>query len=302
MDISAYSRRLILGNETEFAMSALLMARITRESGKTLSAFMALAVVMLAATVVCLLLWVGSKRRLTDLNPSHAPLEIAAISSASPAQQSRSFNSAARNATPQVLKGTASVAVDITRVTIPIRAKHNPLSPWVVPSPQDSISQQVSVKPIKAIEPPALPAAPEITYDALAANRGLASYFGELPTNIRANVAAPRRSVSGEEHAIIATLQKYSQAWSTKDLANITALRPGLSRRTVKDELNSARSIFMSIRPAAAPKIEGNRATVACVHQVNQIFDDGAQKQSPGVPMTYVLVKHGNDWLISDTR
>jgi hypothetical protein len=101
---------------------------------------------------------------------------------------------------------------------------------------------------------------------------------------------------------VIAVLTKYSQAWSEKDLADIRALRPSLERRTVKQAMAGARSISMQIRPTGAPKIEGDHATVECIHRVAQVFDDGTERQSPDVHMTYVLVKHGASWLIADSR
>jgi hypothetical protein len=108
--------------------------------------------------------------------------------------------------------------------------------------------------------------------------------------------------ISADAEAVIAALERYSNAWNAKRVAQITALRPGLPRRTVEEELSSASSIRMHIQPTSAPRIEGNRATVECIHQVDQVFKDGIEKQSPGVKMTYVLVKRGNNWLIEASR
>ena len=119
-----------------------------------------------------------------------------------------------------------------------------------------------------------------------------------LEISLNSPVATPSRDASG----VIATLERYSDAWNTKDVADITAIRPGLGRRTVKEELSSVRSIVMRIRPTSVPRIEGDRATVECIHQVDQIFKDGIEKQNPGVRMTYVLVKRDGNWLIADSR
>jgi TolA-binding protein len=107
---------------------------------------------------------------------------------------------------------------------------------------------------------------------------------------------------SREAIAVVATLKKYSDAWSAKDLDDITALRPGLGRKLAKQELSSARSIVMRIHPTSAPSIEGDRATVECIHQVDEVFTDGTEKQNHGMRMTYVLVKRGGSWLIADSR
>ncbi len=58
----------------------------------------------------------------------------------------------------------------------------------------------------------------------------------------------------------------------------------------------------MNIEPMSVPRIEGDRATVECIHQVSQVFSDGVEKQNPGMKMTYTLVKRGSNWLIEGAR
>ncbi len=98
--------------------------------------------------------------------------------------------------------------------------------------------------------------------------------------------------------AVIAVLGKYSEAWNTMQIAEITALKPGLSRRVVEQELSGARSITMRIQPTSDPRIQGNLAKVDCIHEVAQVFKDGVSKANPGIKMTYVLVRHGSTWRI----
>ncbi len=112
----------------------------------------------------------------------------------------------------------------------------------------------------------------------------------------------PEPSEEGDEDAILSTLHHYANAWATHSLQQISALRPGLDRRTIKDMLSATRSINMSVQPQSAPVIRGNRATVVCMQRVSQVFSDGAQKQSPDVQMTYTLVRHGASWIIADSR
>jgi hypothetical protein len=107
---------------------------------------------------------------------------------------------------------------------------------------------------------------------------------------------------SADTSAVLEALEKYSNAWSSRRVAQITALRPGLPRRTVQEELSSTSSITMHIQPTSAPRIQGNRATVECIHQVDQVFTDGIKKQNPGIKMTYVLVRRGASWLIEEPR
>lgn len=130
----------------------------------------------------------------------------------------------------------------------------------------------------------------------------LDSYLNTLPTAPHSIPARPRNVILHEESAVIAALQRYSQAWDGRDVSEIIAVRPSLSRRTVRDELASTRAIDMSIRPTSTPRILGDMATVECEHRVTQTFRNGVQKQLPGVRMTYVLQKQGGTWVIIDTH
>jgi hypothetical protein len=112
----------------------------------------------------------------------------------------------------------------------------------------------------------------------------------------------PFAGASADAKAVVGALAKYSAAWNTKRAANITALRPGLPRRAVQQELSSVRSITMRIQPISAPTIQGNRATVECIHQVDQVFSDGVKKENPGIKMIYVLVRRDGNWLIEESR
>lgn len=126
------------------------------------------------------------------------------------------------------------------------------------------------------------------------------------PPSIEASHTAVLAASSGatydDARAVMETLQQYCDAWNARHVDQITALRPRLTRRIVDQELSGARSIVMRIQPTSAPRIAGNRATVQCIHKVDQVFTDGVEKQNPGVNMTYVLMRRGSNWLIEDSR
>lgn len=116
-------------------------------------------------------------------------------------------------------------------------------------------------------------------------------------------LATAQTTQGSDKDAVLAALQKYSRAWSDKDIADILALRPHLGRRTVKQELADVRSIAMRIRPVGAPKIEGDQAAVVCIHEVSETFGDGIARQIPGTRMTYFLARgSAGTWQISDSR
>ncbi|MBV9302214.1 MAG: hypothetical protein JOY62_06405 [Acidobacteriaceae bacterium] len=167
------------------------------------------------------------------------------------------------------------------------------------PAPSNTFSGQEKA--------PALDFADEAHWQLIASTErnSVENYLNEFPSRERRVTTRPPQdnaSASRDAKAAVAALTKYSNAWNAKDLANITAMRPGLDRRSVKAELSSTRSIEMSIRPTSGPKIQGDRATIDCMQQVSQIFRDGIEKQSPGVQVTYVLVRRGGNWLIEASR
>jgi hypothetical protein len=169
--------------------------------------------------------------------------------------------------------------------------------PLVVPGPQ--------VSPTKRIDVPAPDIASVSSPDRYALDRNL-SDLPLAPPIVPAYAPAMAVNSSGktsaDANAVIEALEKYSKAWNTKRVAQITALRPGLPRRTVQEELSSTSSLVMRIQPTSAPRIQGDHATVECIHQVDQVFTDGIKKQNPGVKMTYVLVRRGDNWLIEESR
>lgn len=107
---------------------------------------------------------------------------------------------------------------------------------------------------------------------------------------------------AAETNQIVGVLHTYASAWGAKDTARILALRPDLTKRSVKSDLDGVKSIAMNIRPLGAPQITGDHAVVQCAYQVSQTFADGVQKRSPEVRVNYHLVRRGGGWVISGTR
>jgi hypothetical protein len=103
-------------------------------------------------------------------------------------------------------------------------------------------------------------------------------------------------------NAIGAVLQRYARAWTAKDVAGITSLHRSLDKRAIKAQLAPVSTIRMTIVPASAPQISGERATVVCRRQVEETFSDGTEKQSPESLVTFLLSKQGGQWTIDGTR
>ncbi len=110
------------------------------------------------------------------------------------------------------------------------------------------------------------------------------------------------REVAEASNAVSAMLQRYVNAWNTKDVERITALHRSLNRRTVKEQLEPVTAIRMTIIPASNPRIDGERATVLCRRQVDETFSDGTKKQSPALLVTFTLSKRDGEWSIDAAR
>ena len=110
------------------------------------------------------------------------------------------------------------------------------------------------------------------------------------------------REIDEASNAVSAMLQRYVNAWNTKDIERITLLHRSLNRRTVKEQLEPVTAIRMTIVPASTPQIDGERATVLCRRQVEETFSDGTEKQSPVLLVTFTLSKRDGEWSIDGAR
>jgi hypothetical protein len=117
-----------------------------------------------------------------------------------------------------------------------------------------------------------------------------------------ASAAMNAREREAASNAVAAMLQRYVNAWNTKDVDSITALHRSLDRRTVKAQLAPVTAIRMIITPASDPRIDGERGTIVCRRQVEETFSDGTQKQSPALLVTFTLSKHDGQWGIDDAQ
>ncbi len=118
----------------------------------------------------------------------------------------------------------------------------------------------------------------------------------------QALVALHSREMADAANAVTAMLQRYVNAWNSKDVASITALHRSLDRRTIKAQLAPVTMIRMTITPASAAQIDGERATIVCRRQVDEVFSDGTEKQSPELLVTFTLSKRGGEWSIDGTH
>jgi hypothetical protein len=118
----------------------------------------------------------------------------------------------------------------------------------------------------------------------------------------RALAALHSHEMAEASNAVTVMLQRHVNAWNTKDVESITALHRNLDRRTVKAQLAPVTAIRMTITPASAAQIDGERATVVCRRQVDEVFSDGTEKQSPELLVTFTLSKRGGQWSIDGAR
>lgn len=246
----------------------------------------------------------GSKRGLSKRSEKLQALDIATLDQSRDAARINPEEGLAVFKTPK-LNSTHPVGITVMDVySLPTPTPKLPIARtvfdvYIAPEPRTKTPPGFA----EQLEAPALDVASVPSPDRYAPNESLPDL---PPPSLEAPhtpvLAASSGATYEEAKAVLATLQQYSDAWNEKHVDEITALRPRLTRRIVDQELSAARSIVMRIRPTSPPKIEGNRATVQCIHQVDQVFTDGIEKQNPGVYMTYVLMRRGSNWLIEDSR
>jgi hypothetical protein len=129
----------------------------------------------------------------------------------------------------------------------------------------------------------------------------LAALAREQAEQALAPLHARESELAAASNAVTAMLQRYVDAWNAKDVERITALHRSLDRRTVKAQLAPATATCMTITPASAAQVDGERATIVC-RQVNERFSDGTEKQSPALLVIFTLSKRDGQWSIDGTQ
>lgn len=103
-----------------------------------------------------------------------------------------------------------------------------------------------------------------------------------------------------ELKAVLAAIERYRKAYESKDVAEMTVVRPGLNgpeRKRLEEFMRSVRSLRYELTPESAPQIQGGTATVQCRLKV-------ALKMAGGDPppvdqsVTLRLRKQSDGWII----
>jgi hypothetical protein len=143
--------------------------------------------------------------------------------------------------------------------------------------------------------------APQSTAAAL--QQFLARYPGH-PRATQALQALELAEQSSRKEAIAAVLQRYSKAYSEKNLDGVRALRPSLTQqelRTMEQSFRMAKSVELALTPRQDPEISGALATVPCDMRVEMRMD---RNPPPPVKQQVVvtLSRGNNGWVIDTIR
>lgn len=136
---------------------------------------------------------------------------------------------------------------------------------------------------------------------------GLRQFLKRYPGDAgatRALAAAEATEKSSRADGVIDALNRYSKAFSEKNLEGVKAARPSLSAqemRTLEASFRMAKSVTMTLIPKKAPQIEGANASVPCEMKVEMKMDRSAP---PPVTQQVVvsLIRGGNAWVIDSIR
>jgi hypothetical protein len=108
--------------------------------------------------------------------------------------------------------------------------------------------------------------------------------------------------LKADSAAILALINRFASAWSSKDLDSILAIQGDLDRQALKSQLTPVKTIGMKISPLSPPQIAGTQARIVCRRQADETFVDGSTRQNPESIVTYLLSKRADGWHIEGTR
>ncbi len=99
---------------------------------------------------------------------------------------------------------------------------------------------------------------------------------------------------------ILATLQRYREAYQDKDIERLKSLRPGFSRndlRNLEETFRFARQVKMDLEPAGDPQVDADLATVRC-RQTIQLRDERGAMPAAKSDVLIKLRRSADGWVI----
>jgi len=138
----------------------------------------------------------------------------------------------------------------------------------------------------------------------VAALRQFLERYPGHPVATRALATAEEAERASRTDGVIDALNRYSKAFSEKNLEGVKAARPALSAqemRTLEASFRMAKSVDMKLVPKKEPQIDGTSATVPCEMKVEMRMDRNAP---PPVTQQVVvtLIRGTNGWVIDTIR
>ncbi|HEX3742301.1 MAG TPA: protein kinase [Bryobacteraceae bacterium] len=109
---------------------------------------------------------------------------------------------------------------------------------------------------------------------------------------------------AGDKRAIVQVIAQYQQAFSSKDLNGILALRPSLkgtpTEKIIQDAFRQKQSIVLELQPLRDAEVTGDTAVIQCRQTTQQTIEGRASKQD--VTVTITLARSGQSWIVKDIR
>jgi len=116
--------------------------------------------------------------------------------------------------------------------------------------------------------------------------------------------ASQSESHGSDRQQILTVLQRFGQAFEHKDVDELSAVWPSLSKqelKKIKDSFRDASSIRMQLQPSREVQIDGNRATVTCLRSLQFTFPGGVEKGGNS-NVTIQLEKRTANWVIQSVE
>jgi AAA-like domain/PEGA domain len=125
-----------------------------------------------------------------------------------------------------------------------------------------------------------------------------------LESRVNTPEAPAPSTTNAEQQQVLQTLQRFGQAFENKDIDQLTAVWPSLTKQEqnkVRNSFRDAKAIRMHLQPAKGIHIDGDRATVRCLRTSQYTFPGGVEK-SESTDVTVQLQKQAGTWVIQSVQ
>jgi hypothetical protein len=102
-----------------------------------------------------------------------------------------------------------------------------------------------------------------------------------------------------DAQAVVRTLTDYEAAFNHMDLTSMERLYSPMPA-ALREQFRGFKSVTFSMKPAGAPVVNGDTATVTCTRSQSAVAKDGRRYPSPTEQVRVTLSRTGSGWVIRE--